>query len=184
MKGFERKNLLFSLCGLNCGLCPMRIGGYCPGCGGGAGNQSCKIAKCGIECGNTDYCFRCESYPCAKYAHIDDFDSFITHRNRKADLEKARRIGIENYNEAQREKVEILRFLLSNYNDGRKKTLFCTAVNLMDLNDLRELRAQLENCPESTGAALKEKSAFVAKQIMEISNRKGLDLSLRKKKDK
>ena len=99
-------------------------------------------------------------------------------------MEKARRIGIENYNEAQREKVEILRFLLSNYNDGRKKTLFCTAVNLMDLNDLRELRAQLERCPESTGAALKEKSAFAAKQIMEISNRKGLDLSLRKKKDK
>ena len=23
MKGFERKNQLFSLCGLNCGLCPM-----------------------------------------------------------------------------------------------------------------------------------------------------------------
>jgi hypothetical protein len=23
MKGFERKNQLFSLCGLNCGLCPI-----------------------------------------------------------------------------------------------------------------------------------------------------------------
>ena len=26
MKGFERKNQLFSLCGLNCGLCPMFLG--------------------------------------------------------------------------------------------------------------------------------------------------------------
>ena len=26
MKGFERKNQLFSLCGLNCGLCPMLLG--------------------------------------------------------------------------------------------------------------------------------------------------------------
>ena len=43
MKGFERKNQLFSLCGLNCGLCPMLLGNYCGGCGNG--NQSCRIAK-------------------------------------------------------------------------------------------------------------------------------------------
>ena len=48
MKNFKRDNLLFSLCGLNCGLCPMKIDGYCPGCGGGAGNQSCKIARCSM----------------------------------------------------------------------------------------------------------------------------------------
>lgn len=41
MKGFERKNQLFSLCGLNCGLCPMLLGNYCGGCGNG--NQSCRI---------------------------------------------------------------------------------------------------------------------------------------------
>ena len=35
MKGFERKDLLFSLCGLNCGLCPMKLDRHCPGCGGG-----------------------------------------------------------------------------------------------------------------------------------------------------
>jgi len=29
----------------------MHIGGYCPGCGGGEGNQSCKIARCGMEKG-------------------------------------------------------------------------------------------------------------------------------------
>lgn len=34
MKGFSRKCLDFSLCGLNCGLCTMKLGGYCPGCGG------------------------------------------------------------------------------------------------------------------------------------------------------
>ena len=25
MKGFEREDLYFSLCGLNCGLCPMQL---------------------------------------------------------------------------------------------------------------------------------------------------------------
>ena len=34
MKGFTRDETRFSLCGLNCALCSMRLGGYCPGCGG------------------------------------------------------------------------------------------------------------------------------------------------------
>ena len=33
MKGFKRENRLLSLCGLNCGLCTMYLGKYCPGCG-------------------------------------------------------------------------------------------------------------------------------------------------------
>ena len=65
MKGFERKNQLFSLCGLNCGLCPMLLGNYCGGCGNG--NQSCKIAKCSLAHGEIEYCYECKQYPCEKY---------------------------------------------------------------------------------------------------------------------
>lgn len=72
MKGFHRDNQLFSLCGLNCGLCPMHLNKYCPGCGGGEGNQSCKIAKCSLEHDGVEYCFRCREYPCEKCEHIDD----------------------------------------------------------------------------------------------------------------
>lgn len=93
MKGFERKNQLFSLCGLNCRLCPMLLGNYCGGCGNG--NQSCRIAKCSLEHGQIEYCYECRQYPCEKYQHIDDYDSFITHKRRKADLERAKNIGIE-----------------------------------------------------------------------------------------
>lgn len=180
MKGFERNNQLLSLCGLNCGLCTMFLGKYCPGCGGGDGNQGCKIARCGMEHGNTDYCFRCAEYPCEKHEHIDEYDSFITHKNQKANLEKARQIGIDAYNEEQKEKMQILRFLLSGFNDGRKKTLFCQTVNLLELNDLRELLSRLENCPDTTP---KEKGAFAAEQIKEIAAGKGVDLTLRRKKD-
>ena len=138
MKGFHRDNQLFSLCGLNCGLCPMHLNKYCPGCGGGEGNQSCKIAKCSLEHDGVEYCFRCREYPCEKYEHIDEFDSFITHSNRKADLKKAREIGIEAYNAEQTEKTELLNLLLANYNDGRKKTLFCVAVNLLELQEIND----------------------------------------------
>jgi hypothetical protein len=58
MKNFQRSNNLFSLCGLNCGLCPMHLDHYCPGCGGGPGNQPCAIARCSQQRGalNTAIC--------------------------------------------------------------------------------------------------------------------------------
>lgn len=45
MMGFAREDQLFSLCGLNCGLCPMQLDGYCPGCGGGAGGRFAEAAE-------------------------------------------------------------------------------------------------------------------------------------------
>ena len=49
------------------------------------------------------------------------------------------RIGEKAYNAEQIEKRQILNRLLSEYNDGRKKTLFCVAVNLLPLEDLRSV---------------------------------------------
>ena len=37
MKGFFREETRFSLCGLNCLVRSMHLGGYWPGCGGEAG---------------------------------------------------------------------------------------------------------------------------------------------------
>ena len=63
MENFERNDTLFSLCGLNCALCPMYIDKYCPGCGGGPGNQSCAIARCRLQHGDIEYCCQCPDYP-------------------------------------------------------------------------------------------------------------------------
>lgn len=182
MKGFNRQNQLFSLCGLNCGLCPMFLNKNCPGCGGGEGNQSCKIARCSLEHDDVEYCFQCGEYPCEKYDHIDDYDSFITHRRRKADLDKARQSGIEAYNAEQMEKAEILDFLLSNYNDGRKKTLFCVAVNLLDLQDLQEVLKKIECNPDMETLTIKEKSVFVESLLQTAASKKNIALKLHKKR--
>lgn len=41
-------------------------------------------------------------------------------------------IGVEVYHLEQGRKLEILKFLLEHYNDGRRKSFFCPAVNLLD----------------------------------------------------
>ena len=101
MKDFTRSDLLFSLCGLNCGLCPMRLDGHCPGCGGGEGNQSCKIARCSQQHWKPEYCSQCQEFPCEKYEYIDAFDSFVTHQNQKKDLEKQQKMGVGEYRAEQ-----------------------------------------------------------------------------------
>lgn len=180
MKGFERENQLLSLCGLNCGLCPMFLGNYCGGCGNG--NQSCKTARCSLEHGGIEYCYECKQYPCEKYQKVDEYDSFITHRRQIADLERARRIGIEQYNQEQREKVQILSYLLSNYNDGRRKTLFCVAVNLLELPDLQEVMEKVRANADLPALPFKKQCAYVAALLQETATRENIELKLIRKK--
>lgn len=97
MKGFVRANQNVGLCGLSCGLCSMKMGGYYPGCGGGEGNQSCAMAKCSMERGNFAYCMECSDYPCEKYKDFDQWDSFITHQNREKDMCRLLELGEEAY---------------------------------------------------------------------------------------
>ena len=152
----------------------MQISGNCGGCG--FGNQECPIARCSRDRGGYEYCTQCPEYPCDKYAHVDDYDSFITHRNQKQDLGKMQRIGEEAYNAEQMEKRRILDRLLADYNDGRKKTLFCLAVNLMELKTLQEILDQADG--EFKELPIKERSAAIAQLLKDRSN---VELKLRKK---
>lgn len=183
MKGFKRTDQIFSLCGLNCGLCPMHLDGYCPGCGGGPGNQPCAIARCSLTHGGLEYCFQCEEFPCEKYRGIDAFDSFITHKNQMRDMQRAQEIGLDAYHKEQAEKLEALKALLDGYNDGRRKALFCAAINLLGLDDIRRVLALLET-DEAAGAPIKEKAAHAAELLQEAAARASIELKLRKKSAK
>ena len=149
----------------------MNISGHCGGCG--FGNQSCPIARCSLEHGKQEYCFQCPKYPCEKYAGIDEFDSFITHSNQKADLKKMKKIGEEAYNAEQIEKRRILDRLLAEYNDGRKKTLFCLAVNLLPLEELRTIFDE-----DDLEMSVKDRAGQMEKRLKERSR---VELKLRKK---
>ena len=169
MNDFTRKNPLLSLCGLNCGLCTMQIGGHCPGCG--QGNKPCKAARCGMEHG-VEYCFECSEYPCQIYEHSDEYDSFITHRNQKTDMKKEMESGIDAYTAEQREKVRLLNELLQNYNSGREKTLFSIAVNLLDVEDIKNVLETADR--ETEHLTPKEKAVFISNHLRQLGNEKAV----------
>lgn len=145
-------------------------------------NQSCKIAKCSLEHGGLEYCFQCDDYPCEMYLHIDEFDSFVSHQNQRIDMEKVKEIGIDAYNAEPMEKSKILNHLLSSYNDGRRKTFYCVAINLLDLQDIKEIMEQISQNSDFDSQPLKEKSAYVVGSFQKTAREKGVKLKLRKKK--
>lgn len=181
MKNYNRANPIFSLCGLNCGLCPMYVGRYCPGCGGGAGNQPCAIIRCSLQHGGVEYCFLCSEYPCRTCQDARQYDSFIVHRNMGTDFEKAAAIGVEAYLEQLGERMKLLQHLLAGYNDGRRKNLFCMAANLLELPVLKAVVQQLmrEENPENT---VKEKATAAERLLQDAAKKQGVLLKLNKRK--
>lgn len=180
MKNFIREYPLFSLCGLSCGLCTMHIGGYCPGCGGGDGNQSCSIARCSVVHG-VAFCSLCGAYPCAKYGNIDESDSFISTQNMRSNLEKVKKIGLDAYKIELDERITMLHSLLEQYNDGRHKSPFCTAVNLLELDSLRRIMGQCE-AGVTAEMTIKERAALVTAKLNAAAETQGISLKMRKKK--
>ena len=184
MKDFTRVETRFSLCGLNCALCSMRQGGYCPGCGGGAGNQSCAIARCSIQHGGISFCWECPEYPCPRYDGFDGGDSFVPHRSRRQNIAQALEMGLDAYLTQLEEKHAILEVLLSFYNDGRRKTLFHTAVYLLPLEDLRMIMAELSSLSEMAACSMLDRASAAAERLQKAANRRGISLKKGKKGSK
>ena len=104
--------------------------------------------------------------PCARYEGFDDGDSFVPHRNRQQDIARAQELGMEAYLAQLVEKRAILGTLLAGYNDGRRKTLFHTAVYLLSLDDLQSMMANRNSQLELAGQTAKER-AFAAVELLQ-----------------
>ena len=80
-----------------------------------------------------------------------------------------------------KEKRAILDELTAHYNDGRRKTLFNTAVYLLPLEDLRSVMASLGSKPELAGQSDKERALAAVKLLQEAADRRNISLKLNKK---
>ena len=183
MDYYTREYPQFAACGLNCGLCPRYYTegqSRCPGCAGEGFSDvhpTCGILSCcqrkGIE-----YCFLCDEFPCKKFDSWGDADSFITHRNYLADMEKAKRIGMDSYKAGLNEKIAILEKLLKDYNDKRRKGYFCLAVNLLELQDIRAVMERLD-CDDFSDATMKQKATAAVELFDEVAMQRGVSIKLR-----
>jgi hypothetical protein len=95
-------------------------------------------------------------------------------------MEKAKRNGIETYKSELNEKIEILEELLGDYNDGRRKSFFCVAVNLLELSAIKAVMGQIKSTVEPEMSA-KEKATVAVRLLSEMAEQRDISLKLRKK---
>jgi len=184
----NRKYPQFSACGLSCGLCPryhMSGTSRCPGCAGDGfftKHPSCGVLACSRR-REIEYCYACDEFSCKKYDGAEQSDSFITHLNQLNDMDKVKNIGITAYSKELDEKISILEKLLANYDDGRRKSFFCIAVNLLELQNLKNTvsRIELEAHPQHP---VKERAATAVHLLQMAADEQGVSLKLRKKAKK
>lgn len=96
------------------------------------------------------------------------------------DLEKAKKIGPDAYQAQLNEKIRILQNLLDNYNDGRRKSFFCLAVTLLDLDDIKCVMEQLAT-KENPAAPMKEKAVLAVNLFQAMAQERHIRLKLNRK---
>lgn len=185
MKEYIREYPQFSLCGLKCCLCPQYHAegvSRCPGCGGSEfhlKHPSCSVINCSRKHGEIQYCFQCVDYPCSKYNAPNEADSFISYKNVQSDFEDLKRDSDQFYDRLAK-KLQILEFLLQHYNDGRKKSYYCLAVNLLELEGLQAIRSDIEDTISRMEIPPNEKIRLVIELIDKRAVEEHIVLKLRR----
>ncbi len=182
MEPFIRKDPHFSLCGLNCCLCPRfntEGKSKCPGCGGikfSEQHPSCAVATCNRKHDGVEYCFQCGKYPCAKYEQESTCDSFISYRSVKENFREAKN-DLVKFQKSLARRCGILQTLLSNFNDGKSKGIYCLIANDMPIEDLERILDLAEKLPKEMDS--KEKVKLIKKEIEKIEIKLGVEYKLR-----
>lgn len=105
-KQIEVNKNLVAFCGLYCGACRKHLKGDCPGCMKNEKAGWCKIRTCCME-KKYHSCADCamDVGQCKKFSNfISKVFTIVFRSDRKACIERIRKIGLENYAEEMAEK--------------------------------------------------------------------------------
>ncbi len=177
-------------CGLDCGLCPVyytKGPSRCPGCYAPdfiSKHPSCSIITCCVKNHGFETCAECNEFPCSKIDKWDKYDSIISHRVSLSNLELIKERGIEHFLIQQRKRIELLKSMLEQFNEGRSKSFFCIAAALFPIDDLdKALRESTEQIKDKKIDLkdLKSKSVILREILSKLAISKSIELKLRRK---
>ncbi len=185
MNEYKRKTPTFSLCGLNCALCPRyhaEGSSKCPGCGGPdftAKHPTCAIVTCNKKHDNAEFCYECSDYPCPRYIVPSTSDSFISYQNVVQDIDAAKQ-DLPGYLIVLEAKQTILEDLILNYNDGKSKGFYCLAVNLLPLAVLEKIINWVKESALSGKMQQRNLATCIKAEMEKRAQEMGVVLCLRK----
>lgn len=96
-------------------------------------------------------------------------------------LAQLKHAGPEEYGKEIQARASILHAMLDRYNDGRHKTLFCLAADLLALDSLCSAFHCAEHEPRLQKADKRGKASFITNLLLEAAARQGVELKLHKR---
>jgi hypothetical protein len=175
------------VCGLSCILCPNHnrdTKSKCPGCKTefrfGA---ACPILNCAIKKKGVEFCWDCpDCKTCDKWRRHRESgktrDSFICYQKLEENISFVEKHGIEAFEKIQNRRVELLKELLNEFNDGRSKSYYCIAATVLEIGELEKAIDEGKNNAVNHDA--KSKAKIMRELIDDIAAQKGYTLKLRK----
>jgi hypothetical protein len=175
------------VCGLSCRLCPRyqsKGKSRCLGCKTesrmGAG---CHFITCAVRRTGREFCWDCkDSATCEKWKkHRESgkqHDSFKCYQKLDEDISFIQKNGIEAFENTQKQREELLKEMLQDFNEGRSKNYYCIAATVLMVE---ELKRALDRARVSSGEMdMKGRSGSLHSILDEIAGQKGYNLKLRK----
>ncbi|MCC7354697.1 MAG: DUF3795 domain-containing protein [Anaerolineae bacterium] len=172
-------------CGIDCGLCPRYHtagSSRCPGCCGenfSSQHPACGIATCCLKKKGVEVCGQCADFPCARLNNWDVADSFVTHRVSLSNLWFIRENGLDVFITSHRKRIALLEVMLSQYDDGRSKGLYCLAAALLPLPRLEVAVDEVARRISAIGDT-KVNASLLRQLLNDYAAKEGIELRLRR----
>jgi hypothetical protein len=175
------------ICGLSCRLCPWFHKEGENRCGGCKSKfrlaAGCTFIRCAFRKKGLEFCWDCdESAECKKWSKHREFskqrDSFKCYQKLEEDILFILSNGVKAFEEDQKNREELLKQMLTEFNEGRSKSYYCIAATVMEIDELKDALAKAKN--KSKGLGIKEKAKVLRSLLDEIAKNKNYVLKLRK----
>jgi len=140
------------------------------------------LITCAIRTKGREFCWDCEdSATCEKWKkHRESgkqHDSFKCYQKLEEDISFIQKNGIEAFENTQKQREELLKEMLQDFNEGRSKNYYCIAATVLEI---AQLKMALNKAREGSGELdSKGRSGRLHSILDEIARQKGYYLKLR-----
>jgi hypothetical protein len=143
----------------------------------------CPFHNCAIKKKEVEFCGFCpEDATCERWRkHREaskEHDSIVCYQKLEDNIAFIRQSGIEEFEKHQKTRENLLRQILSEFNDGRSKTLYCVAATLLEVDELENVLKQARE--KSMGSDPKQKAEVMHSLLGKVAENKHYLLKLRK----
>lgn len=140
--------------------------------------HNCAIKKKGIEfCGFCDENTTCDRW--RKFREMGkQHDSIVCYQKLEDNIAFIQKNGMDEFEKQQETREQLVRSVLSEFNDGRSKTFYCIAATVLEIGELEKVLEEARAA--SMNLDLKAKAEVMHSLLNKIAKNKNYLLKLRK----